>query len=176
MSTGHDNSTIPQRLSLFGETPKPNPVLTCSYPGCEDKHKAKGYCQTHYLRYLRNQPLEPKEKTVRGWKGAPIGHLSVNGSDYIEIKVTTGKGQNNWMLHHRFLMELKVGRPLLPHENVHHMDGDKHNNHPDNLELWVIQQPTGQRAIDIVRAALKAIEQYPDLVEQVKAEGAFVLN
>ena len=35
-----------------------------------------------------------------------------------------------WTTHklHRLLMELKLDRPLLPDEDVHHIDGDKQNN------------------------------------------------
>ena len=36
---------------------------------------------------------------------------------------------------HRLLMEQKLGRLLLPHEVVHHIDGDVANNNPDNLKL-----------------------------------------
>ncbi|MFJ5716562.1 HNH endonuclease signature motif containing protein [Neobacillus sp. NPDC093127] len=36
---------------------------------------------------------------------------------------------------HRLVMEYTLGRKLRPHEIVHHIDGDKWNNHPDNLEL-----------------------------------------
>lgn len=36
---------------------------------------------------------------------------------------------------HRIVMEQKLGRPLTPNDIVHHIDGDIHNNHPDNLEL-----------------------------------------
>ena len=35
---------------------------------------------------------------------------------------------------HRVVAEKKLGRALLPGEIVHHIDGDKLNNHPDNLE------------------------------------------
>lgn len=34
---------------------------------------------------------------------------------------------------HRVVAEQKIGRPLGRGEVVHHIDGDKHNNHPDNL-------------------------------------------
>lgn len=36
---------------------------------------------------------------------------------------------------HRVIMENKLNRALLPAEDVHHVDEDKLNNHPDNLEV-----------------------------------------
>lgn len=36
---------------------------------------------------------------------------------------------------HRIVMEKKIGRKLLTSEIVHHIDHNKHNNHPDNLQL-----------------------------------------
>ena len=36
---------------------------------------------------------------------------------------------------HRLVMETLLGRRLRTDEHVHHVDGDKHNNRPDNLQL-----------------------------------------
>ena len=40
---------------------------------------------------------------------------------------------------HRIVAESLLGRPLKPGEVVHHIDGDKHNNSPDNLMVFSSQ-------------------------------------
>ena len=40
---------------------------------------------------------------------------------------------------HRVVAEQMLGRPLLKGEVVHHIDGNKRNNHPDNLMVFPSQ-------------------------------------
>src|SRR5262245_45901020 len=59
--------------------------------------------------------------------------------EYWRVKVSLddpmASMRNNlgYVLEHRLVMARKLGRPLKESETVHHIDGDKENNSPDNL-------------------------------------------
>lgn len=48
---------------------------------------------------------------------------------------TDERGKTRTIYEHREVMAQKLGRPLRSDEHVHHIDGDRSNNDPTNLEL-----------------------------------------
>jgi len=60
-----------------------------------------------------------------------ISRYITKGEPYVRVKLSDG----SVVREHRFVMEKRLGRPPEPHEHVHHVNEDKQDNRPDNLEL-----------------------------------------
>lgn len=92
-----------------------------------------------------------------------VGVERVTGTKYLrQGYVMVKTGIRSYEQEHRVVMAALLGRPLLASENVHHKNGVKHDNRPQNLELWTKAQPPGQRVSDKVAWAREFLKVYGD--------------
>src|SRR5262249_38143293 len=120
----------------------------CAVDGCERDAQTRGYCQMHYARIIRRGEPGPAQRQNTGL-----------GSGYIRVTV-----DGQFMLERRYVMEVHLGRPLWPDEQVHHRNRRRHDNRIENLELWTTAQPSGGRVEDLVRFY---VERYPEEARKV---------
>jgi len=119
------------------------PGSTCSVEGCDRKPKSKGLCAGHYHRLLVTGDVGSSDFQRRPGTGR-----SIDSNGYVVLK--WGPNGDQKRLEHRVVMAEILGRELTIEENVHHKNGVRDDNRPENLELWVKPQPQGQRVADLV--------------------------
>lgn len=160
------------RVRNKGEAGSPEPIKAhtpkdrkpCAVEDCERPASARyngdgPYCRLHYERLRLGRPIGPAG-VMRGAKGA-----GTTQSGYRRI---WHNGRR--VFEHAVVMERMLGRALWPDETVHHKNGIRDDNRPENLELWVSPrgwaQRSGQRVDDLVAFV---VEHYSDEVSRALA-------
>jgi hypothetical protein len=135
-----------RRQAFLAAAPVP-----CSIEHCESPVRMTGQslCDMHRSRLRRDGDVGSAARKI-GMRGEG----SIKSDGYHVTKV--GGRQVGT---HRLVMEQMLGRPLEPWENVHHKNGIRDDNRPENLELWAKPQPYGQRVSDLVQFV---VDQYRD--------------
>jgi hypothetical protein len=94
------------------------------------------------------------------WKGGrtrhKAGYVMVRTPDHPRAK------KSPYVFEHILVAEQMLGRYLEPGESVHHLNGIRDDNRPDNLELWTTPHPSGIRVSDAITWALEILRRYTD--------------
>ena len=81
-------------------------------------------------RWIKSTLIGSRRKAGKGYNWIYIGE-----NDFFSPMVPPSQKKRGWVLEHRLVISRKLGRCLHDWEVVHHIDGDKTNNSPDNLQL-----------------------------------------
>lgn len=106
---------------------------------------ARGQYKGYPARFTVGHSLKKPPGTRRATKGRVV-----DSRGYILVKAPDGHPgatKARYILEHRLVMEQVLGRYLEPHETVHHKNGIKDDNRPENLQLRTGNHGKGARFI-----------------------------
>jgi len=95
------------------------------------------------------------------WRGGRTRHHA----GYLMVRIPEhprASRNNGYVFEHILVAEELLGRYLHPSETVHHRNGVRDDNRPENLELWTKPQPSGVRASDAIAWAREILARYEE--------------
>lgn len=125
----------------------------CEFEECDKTARTIGLCPAHYQQVRLGQELRPLK--------IPSGQY-VNNQGYVLLYKPghPDATKSGWVMEHRYVMAEMIGRSLYRDETVHHINGIRSDNRPENLELWSSSHPCGQRVEDKLAWAREITARY----------------
>ena len=127
-------------------------------PAC----RAKTTCECGQAKQVKSSTCAEcrtvKESANGNWKGGRTRHKA----GYVMVRAPghPRASRSAYVFEHILVAEELLGRYLQPGESVHHRNGVRDDNRPENLELWTRPQPSGIRVSDAIEWAFTILDLY----------------
>ncbi len=126
-------------LAQYKRSPYHGVTSHCLVPSCEKRPVNRGMCSTHAQQriagIINSEGVQLRAK--KAWKRTR-SETWVGRDGYVLVKAPEGHPRaraDGSILEHRLVAEKALGRYLEEWEVVHHKNGDRSDNHPENLQV-----------------------------------------
>jgi hypothetical protein len=143
-------------------------LVECVCAQCKKTYKlsaAQKYARSVYCSRACEARSRMKRPLDREHNGKPA---TVDHQGYVRIFEPSHPAatKGGWIFEHRWVMEQQIGRYLKPDEHVHHIDHNRANNDPANLEMMShsahakITAAENKQALQAALAARQLLAEY----------------
>jgi hypothetical protein len=135
------HGAIVTRMSPYNMPQKPSVPRVCENPACKKSFLARPvdvkrglmrFCSVSCASKIARHPPVASGANNPRWRGGET--RSSKGYWYVKMPDHPRAMKSGYVKRADLVLEKKLGRPLEPNEIAHHMDENKDNDSPDNLE------------------------------------------
>ena len=127
----------------------------CGNSGVFRKNRCKSCYHSRYLNKNTSYDIPIRKKSKNGQ-----GTINSYGYKILTMKNPLNLSKTGKIAEHIVVMSKFLKRPLFKHETVHHKNGIRNDNRIENLELWSVSHPKGQRVEDKIKWAKEFLKLY----------------